>query len=259
MVAFGACGIPLIASAWPSPIYGATRQFAETPAAGISTRSSAIGVVRRDRGHTAKAVTLEMHGLAGRNSSDAGRRPKHEPSTGREARPDPRLGWLARRRSVFRFERKEQPDQSAGPRPFHNSAIGSAGRPSSHRSISRARWLRCASPSADGELAIRRTSGGSRSAVRSRTVYRRRSRPPSLGRRVTTGRLIAAGCGSGRMIAAGMRVWLTREPRPVRPPKCVGCGNLGRRRAAGMEDETVVPKAAGCAWTGLVDFGVVRS
>lgn len=92
MVAFGACGILLIASAWPSPIYGATRQFAETPAAGISTGSSAIGVVRRDRGHTATAVTLEMHGLAGRNSSDAVRRPKHEPSTGRSGATRPAPG-----------------------------------------------------------------------------------------------------------------------------------------------------------------------
>jgi hypothetical protein len=56
-------------------------------------------------------------------------------------------------------------------RPFHNSEIGSSRRPSSHGSISRTRWLRCAS--ADGEPPALEHDGGCGEAV---AEFQRRER-----------------------------------------------------------------------------------
>jgi hypothetical protein len=57
---------------------------------------------------------------------------------------------------------------SSPDRRFHKSEIGSARRSSSHGSIRRGRLLRCASPG--GELAVRPTTTGSRSASRRSSV-----------------------------------------------------------------------------------------
>ena len=136
-----------------------------------------IVVQRRDRTVTACAnrPALDSHVTRGMDVGEAAgiiyitASPEvalsRETAGGRSLDPDnSRVGIIgeARRRSPRRRP------ISCGNRPFHNSGIGSARRPNSHGSISRSRLPRCAS--VGGELAIRRTIAGSRSASRRSSV-----------------------------------------------------------------------------------------